>query len=529
MAIKLTLDSLLNGVRQSGLVDERKLEEALRDLRRTNPNPDADAVAEALIARQLITRWQADKLLQGKFKGFVLGRYRLMELLGRGEMSSVYLAEHIRMKRRCAIKVLPANKVKDTSYLGRFHREAEAVAALDHPNIVRAYDVDQEVEAGVDIHFLSMEYVAGKDLEQRLAERERFGLIEATEYIRQAAEGLAHAHEHGLVHRDIKPGNLLIDDKGTVKLLDLGLARFFRAEEEESLTIKHDEKVLGTADYLAPEQAVDSHAVDERADIYSLGCTFFFALTGQPPFTDGTLVQRLLAHQTKAPPPVSRFRDDVPDSLSQILVQMLAKRREDRPQTARAVADALAAWLVAHGDEAWRRSHPAVVAAVVGLEGLKPTAPPPPAPQSAAAPTTTVTAERTVQPAPRSKSSVKNRTAITVATAEVPVAAAKGVSPQPADVVVAAPRPAVLPAAAFSPRSSTPRSQPAAGPAAKRMQVLRERLYWLMTKPGLMVVALVLTGVVLVTGVSYSLYAVTTAEPVPPKHPELPLEQINRP
>ncbi|MCA9081171.1 MAG: protein kinase, partial [Planctomycetaceae bacterium] len=371
MALKLTAESFLAGVRQSGLVPANQLDEALRKFKEAGVDMnDANTLADELVKSELVTRWQVEKLLQGKFKGFILGRYRLLDLLGRGEMSSIYKAEHVRMKRRCAIKVLPANKVKDTSYLGRFHREAEAVAALDHPNIVRAYDVDMEVEAGTEIHFLVMEYVEGSDLEH-LQEREGpFDLVTAAEYIRQAAEGLSHAHQAGLIHRDIKPGNLLVDHKGTVKLLDLGLARFFNQTEEESLTIKHDEKVLGTADYLAPEQAVDSHAVDARADIYSLGCTLYFALTGHPPFTDGTLVQRLLAHQTKSPPPIQKQREDVPDSLAAIVNRMMAKRKEDRYQTATDAAEDLGLWLIEHGGNQWRREHPEVVGRLVGLDAV---------------------------------------------------------------------------------------------------------------------------------------------------------------
>ena len=375
MPIKLTAESFLAGVRQSGLIDEKRLDEVLGQLKSSGVDMgDSESLAKALVDRSVISNWQSDKLLQGKHKGFILGRYRLIDLLGRGEMSSVYLAEHVMMKRRCAVKVLPAHRVKDTSYLGRFHREAEAVASLDHANIVRAYDVGQENEAGAEIHFLVMEYVEGRSLDRRLEERGEFKLVEAAEYIRQAAEGLAHAHENGLVHRDIKPGNLLIDGKETVKLLDLGLARFFKSTDEESLTIKHDEKVLGTADYLAPEQAVDSHAVDERADIYSLGCTFYFALTGQPPFTDGTLVQRLLAHQTKAPQPIQRLRADVPTSLADIIDRMMRKAPEDRYQTAADVAQALGLWLIENADDEWKQRHPEIVARLSGIDALLPKA-----------------------------------------------------------------------------------------------------------------------------------------------------------
>ena len=371
MSLKLTAESFLTGIKQSGLAEPEAIESFVKALRGEGVDiSNSAALAEAMIAKGIITPWQSEKLLQGKFKGFILGRYKLLDLLGKGEMSSIYLAEHTRMKRRCAIKVLPANKVRDTSYLGRFHREAQAVASLDHPNIVRAYDVDSENEGGVEIHFLAMEYVEGKDIEKLLEIRKQFGVIEAADLIRQAAEGLSHAHDKGLVHRDIKPGNLLVDTKGVVKLLDLGLARFFRDNITESLTIKHDEKVLGTADYLAPEQAVDSHAVDERADIYSLGCTLYFALTGHPPFTDGTLVQRLLAHQTKAPPAIQKQRPEVPESLAMIADKMMQKRKDDRYQSATDVAAALSKWLVENGGEAWRQTHPALVARFAGMEGL---------------------------------------------------------------------------------------------------------------------------------------------------------------
>ena len=292
MSLKLTAESFLTGVKQSGLTDPQSLETLVKTLRGEGTDiSNSAAIAAAMISRGIITPWQSEKLLQGKFKGFILGRYKLMNLLGKGEMSSIYLAEHTRMKRRCAIKVLPANKVRDTSYLGRFQREAQAVAALDHPNIVRAYDVDTETDGGVEIHFLVMEYVEGKDLEKLLDSKTQFTPVEAADYVRQAAEGLSHAHTAGLIHRDIKPGNLLVDSKGIVRLLDLGLARFFRDTETESLTIKHDEKVLGTADYLAPEQAVDSHAVDERADIYSLGATLYSMMTGRILYPDKTTAQ----------------------------------------------------------------------------------------------------------------------------------------------------------------------------------------------------------------------------------------------
>ena len=371
MTLKLTAASFLAGVKQSGLIDADRVDSILADLVQAGVNDnDSCAIASAMVDRKILTEWQSEKLLQGRHKGFILGRYRLLSLLGAGEMSAVYLAEHIMMERRCAIKVLPANKVQDTSYLGRFHREARAVAAMNHMNIVRAYDVDKQTESGTDIHFLVMEYVEGRNVEQVVKDQGPLDYVTAVDTIRQAADGLGHAHHLGMVHRDVKPGNLLIDNTGVVKLLDLGLARFFKSDDEESLTIKHDEKVLGTADYLAPEQAVDSHQVDARADIYSLGCTMYFALTGHPPFTDGTLVQRLLAHQTKTPPSVSYERPDIDPSLLAILDKMMAKKTSDRYQSSAEVSEALSRWLIEHAPTAWKQKHLMLVASLCGMDSF---------------------------------------------------------------------------------------------------------------------------------------------------------------
>jgi len=195
-----------------------------------------------------------------------------------------------------------------------------------------------------------MEYVEGQDLQRMVREHGPLPYNLAVEYVRQAAEGLQHAHQAGLIHRDVKPANLLVDKNGTVKLLDLGLARF-TDDERGSLTIAYDENVLGTADYLAPEQAVDSHRVDHRADIYSLGCTLYYLLTGHPPFSEGTLAQRIMKHQREAPPDIRADRPDAPEDLVAICLKMMAKKPSGRFQTAGEVAQALRLWLINHGYE----------------------------------------------------------------------------------------------------------------------------------------------------------------------------------
>lgn len=344
---KPRVDQFLDLVRRSGLIEPDQLQRAVQAWQsqgQWQPSGDAQPLASELVRTGLLTRWQADQLLQGRYKGFFVKKYKLLELLGSGGMSNVYLAEHLLMRRRVAIKVLPRNRVQDSSYLARFYREARAAAALDHHNIVRAYDIDNEGNN----HFLVMEYVEGRDLEEIVRSQGPLDYARAADYIRQAALGLDHAHQAGLIHRDIKPANLLVTPSDVVKILDLGLARFSE-EEIASLTVAYQENVLGTADYLAPEQAVDSHHVDARADIYSLGCTLYFLLLGEPPFPQGTLPERLAAHQQKEPPDIRQKRPDAPEDLVAICRKMMAKKPDERYGSAREVAEALADWLRIHG------------------------------------------------------------------------------------------------------------------------------------------------------------------------------------
>ncbi len=344
---KLGVKKFLELVQRSELVPEERLRSSLHELkaRQGDAQPvDADAVAAHLVDADLLTAWQVEKLMNGKSKGFYLGKYKLLGHLGTGGMSRVYLAQHILMDQKRAIKVLPRNKVGDSSYLARFHLEARATASLDHPNIVRAYDVDNEG----DQHYLVMEFVDGSDLQSLVTENGPFAPETAANYILQAAIGLANAHENNLIHRDIKPANLLLDPSGTVKLLDLGLA-LFSESDRDSLTIAHNENVLGTADYLAPEQALNSHEVDHRADIYGLGCTMYFLLTGHPPFNEGTLAQRIALHQTRMPKPLREVQPNCPRELAEICTKMIQKDPDDRQGSCREIVEQLRGWLQRHG------------------------------------------------------------------------------------------------------------------------------------------------------------------------------------
>lgn len=341
MPAPATADEFLDLVQKSGVSDESRLKSYLQKLHDTGGIPDDPSkLAGFLVQNGHLTYFQADQLLQGKWKRFSIGKYKVLERLGAGGMGQVFLCEHKLMRRRVAVKVLPAAQAQNPAALERFYREARAVAALDHPNIVRAYDIDQDDQ----LHFLVMEYVDGTNLQDLVKKNGPLDFVRACHYVFGTAVGLQHAHEMGLVHRDIKPGNILVDRSGVVKILDMGLARFFN-DDEESVTKKYDESILGTADYLSPEQALDSHSVDIRADLYSLGMTFYFLLTGQPPFPEGTVAQKLLWHQTRQPAPLRALRPDAPADLIEILGRLTEKSPDRRYQTPADLMSALAGWV----------------------------------------------------------------------------------------------------------------------------------------------------------------------------------------
>jgi serine/threonine protein kinase len=339
MAVPTTIDDFLDVARKSQQIDNTRLDEFLQQ--RSDVPSEPKKLAALLIRKGLLTTFQAQQFLLGKHKGFTLGDYRVIERLGSGGTGMVYLAEHQVMKRRVALKVLPTPYAEDPALLERFRLEAQAAAALDHPNVVHVYDFRKEGP----IYFIVMEYIDGPSLQQMLNRRGALSIGTACEYARQAALGLQHAHERGMVHRDVKPANLLVDSSETVKVLDLGLARYDVEGSESQVTEKFNSNtVLGTADYLSPEQALNLHDVDGRADLYSLGATLYALLAGKPPFHKGSIGQKLMWHQTKDPDPVTVHRPETPEELAALVAKMLAKKPEDRPSSAEEVAETLAAW-----------------------------------------------------------------------------------------------------------------------------------------------------------------------------------------
>jgi serine/threonine-protein kinase len=345
---QITADKVFELIERSKLVEPEAFAAHVESLRsiaeQTGQNTILDdplEICKSFETAGLITRWQSEKILQGKYKGFFLGKHKLLGHIGSGGMSSVYLAEHTVMKHLRAVKVLPKSKLGKTSYLERFQREAKAIASLNHPNIVRAYDIDNEK----DTHYIVMEYVEGVDLQILVQKHGPLPYAIVADYIAQAAHGLQHSHDSGLIHRDVKPANLLINKDGVIKVLDLGLA-LFQDQSDASLTMEYNDKVLGTADYLAPEQALNSHTVDNRADIYGLGCTMYFLLTGHPPFPDGSIASRIVKHQNVMPADIRVDRPDCPGELDGICVKMMQKDPKYRYPDCTTVAQVLEAWLL---------------------------------------------------------------------------------------------------------------------------------------------------------------------------------------
>jgi serine/threonine protein kinase len=357
-----SVEALLDALRRIQLLSTAQLDQ-LRTEGVLRSFLEPRALAQELLRREWLTAYQVNQLFLGRESDLGLGSYLLLEPLGQGGTGRVFKARHQGLNRIVAVKVIRQELLADPEVVHRFYREMQLISQLTSPHVVHAFDAGP---VGAT-HFLVMEYVEGTTLARLVKQAGPLPVPQATDYLRQAALGLQHIHAQGLVHRDIKPGNLIVVGSkrsvptatsaanssatssqtaaGTIKILDLGLARCrpmspqpadATAEEEStssSLT-PAGAVMMGTPDYLAPEQALDFHAADGRADLYSLGCTYFYLLTGQPPFPGGTLAKKLLDHQQLPPPPVEQFRRDLPPALTRVLHRLLAKQPQDRHQTA---------------------------------------------------------------------------------------------------------------------------------------------------------------------------------------------------
>jgi serine/threonine-protein kinase len=340
--------TFLAGVRQSGLLTRAQVSALPLLLPET---PKARTVARALVERGFLTRFQAERILVGRTAGFLLGQYKILDQLGRGGMGRVFKAEHRTMGRIVALKVLSPGLIDTERAQELFLREVRAAARLIHPNIVTAYDANEVNRR----FYLVLEYVDGPNLDQLVKAQGPLAVGLACDYIRQAAQGLQCAHALGMVHRDIKPANILVQRRGAddstpglVKISDFGLARLHTPEgagpnltQHAGTIMTRDNTVMGTPDYLSPEQARCLHKTDIRSDIYSLGCTFYCLLTGQVPFPGGNSLEKLIRHTTEQPAVLAKFRNDVPAEVQNILNKMTAKHPAQRYQTPAELATAL--------------------------------------------------------------------------------------------------------------------------------------------------------------------------------------------
>lgn len=343
--------------------------------------PQARGLAQELLRRGWLTPYQVNQLLSGRGGELILGPYLLLERLGEGGTGRVLKGMHRGTRRLAAIKLIRSELLADEEVIARFNREVRIISRLSHPNIVHAYDAGP-TPTGL---MLAMEFVDGTNLSEMLKERGPLPVALACDYVRQAALALQHAHERNLIHRDIKPSNLMVNRNGQIKLLDLGLGRLRRGSDGEATVTLGGASLassltpvgavmMGTPDYMAPEQAIDFHQADIRSDIYSLGCTFYCLLAGKPPFSSSSLAVKIMRHQQASPPSLRAFRPEVPAAVADLIERMLAKSPAERPQTPGEIAAALEGFARGkkprwpHFSWRWRRRKwPAVGALVGGL------------------------------------------------------------------------------------------------------------------------------------------------------------------
>jgi serine/threonine-protein kinase len=342
-------NTFLTYLRQSGLVDSDQIEVlSTRHPELTHGRP----LARKLVEEGILTPFQAERLVIGQIKGFVLGPYRILEPVGKGGMGRVYKAQHRTMQRIVAVKVLSNTILKTERAIELFLHEIRAVAILQHPNIVTAFDAN-EVNGR---YFLVLEYVDGPNLDQLVRQQGPLSVGLACDFIRQASCGLHYAQLLGMVHRDIKPANILVQrhgvegesSPGLIKISDFGLARLAAtssllavAQGAPGTILTRQHAMMGTPDYLSPEQSCDIHQTDIRSDLYSLGCTFYFLLTGQAPFAGGKPLDKVIRHATASPFPLSSFRGDVPVRVAAIIEKLMAKDPAHRYQTPGELVEAL--------------------------------------------------------------------------------------------------------------------------------------------------------------------------------------------
>jgi serine/threonine protein kinase len=363
-----TVEGFLKAVLKSGLLDRGQLQEALRDVPKEQRD-DPQALAEHLVRKGKLSRFQAGKLLSGTGKGLLLGHYQVLAPIGRGGMSTVYLARDERNGELVALKLLTPSRWRNREQLlARFQREMELSRRVAHPHLAWTH------ESGfvLGVYYIAMEYIPGKNLSKIVAENGPLKVPRAARLMAEVASALEHAHNQGLVHRDLKPSNIMVTPNDHAKVLDLGLA-LIEGEEAEQNVIGGQGYIVGSMDYIAPEQTTDATGVDGRADLYSLGCTLYFALCGQPPFPGGTSREKMRRHRQEQPRPLRELAPDVPVGFARLIERLMAKDPAQRPPSAVAVEEELRAW--AAGDTVLpldRHEDPWYLEAVSSLQNTEP-------------------------------------------------------------------------------------------------------------------------------------------------------------
>lgn len=339
-----TVDGFLRSVLRSKLLTRDELKDSLRAVPKSQRD-DPHALADHLVYTGKLSRFQASKLLKGIAVGLVLGPYQLLAPIGKGGMGTVFLARDGRSDQLVALKILPPHKARqEERMLVRFRREMELSRKVQHAHVAWTYEVGEYKGA----HYLAMEYIPGRTLSRLVIEDGPLAYPRAARLLSEVAQGLDHAHGQGLIHRDLKPSNIQITPHDHAKILDLGLALIHGETGLDPAIIGGQGYIVGTMDYIAPEQTTDATKVDARSDLYALGCTLYFTLTGRPPFPGGSSKDKVHRHRHQEPTPLEELRPDLPPGFVEVVRRLMCKAPAGRPPSARAVADELHAW--AEGD-----------------------------------------------------------------------------------------------------------------------------------------------------------------------------------
>jgi serine/threonine protein kinase len=334
------VEDFLKTILRSGLLDREQLQQSLRAVP-PEQRGDPEVVANHLVRTGQLTRFQSRKLLQGTPGGLVLGPFQVLAPVGKGGMGTVYLARDNRGGQLIALKVLPPKRAREEErVLARFRREMEMCQRVAHPNIAYTYDVGK----CQNVHYIAMEYIPGKSLSRVVATEGPLPVPRAARLLAEVAAALDHAHHQGIIHRDLKPSNVIVTPNDHAKLLDLGLALVRGESGGRREVVGGQGYVIGTMDYISPEQADDPTQVDPRADLYSLGCTLYYVLTGRPPFPGGTTPEKIQRHHNDEPTPVPELNPSVPPAFIGVVRRLMAKNPVLRPASAAAVREELMAW-----------------------------------------------------------------------------------------------------------------------------------------------------------------------------------------